>query len=144
MTHKDADHYAAKHSKETKLNSEIAAAIKPKLSNNSITCAAAHKIATDLTVRPLEVGRTIDLLEKKLSKCQLGLFGYKPHKKPVKAASTVSVDLANQIRTSSENQHISCLNCWQIAQEQSYTKMDVAAACDSLKIRICDCQLGAF
>lgn len=144
MTHEDANHYAAKHSKKIKLNPEIVAAIKLKLSNNSMTCAAAHKIAADLAVTPLDVGISIDLLEKKLSKCQLGLFGYKPQKKPVKAATNVSVGLENQIRAAAENQHISCLACWQIAQEQNCKKMDVSAACESLKIRICDCQLGAF
>ena len=51
---------------------------KKKMKNNRISCAGAHKIASVLHAAPAEVGRTIDLLEARIVKCQLGLFGYAP------------------------------------------------------------------
>ncbi|MCJ7776028.1 MAG: hypothetical protein MUP08_06535, partial [Desulfobulbaceae bacterium] len=84
MTHEDAGHYAKKHSAERNVKPEITEAVKQKASDGAISCAAAHKIAVDLGVPPEEIGVGIDLLELRIAKCQLGLYGYRPEKKVVK------------------------------------------------------------
>jgi len=63
MTHEDAGHYASKHPEGTEADSRILAAIKQKLADNHIACAAAHAVAEDLSIPPLQVGLTIDLME---------------------------------------------------------------------------------
>ena len=45
MGHEDAGHYAAKHPKGTQIDPKIESAITSKLSDNRITCAAAHALA---------------------------------------------------------------------------------------------------
>ena len=144
MTHEDAGHYAAKHPKGVEADPKVVEQIKQKLSNNHITCAAAHEIAAGLSVSPAQVGMTIDLLEARITKCQMGLFGYSPQKNIVKPADSVSPDLKNAIETGLIDGRISCERCWEIASQQGLKKIEVASACETLGVKIKPCQLGAF
>jgi len=75
MTHEDAGHYAAKHTVGTEPAAEITEAVRDKIKDGHISCAAMHKIASDLKKTPAEVGVAVDLIEARLNKCQMGLFG---------------------------------------------------------------------
>ncbi|MCJ7809683.1 MAG: hypothetical protein MUP26_05395, partial [Desulfobulbaceae bacterium] len=107
-------------------------------------CAAVHKIAKNLNVTPDEVGKTADLLEVRLSKCQLGLFGYSPQKCIVKAADEVSGNLREKIQASLSDNRLPCSVAWDIARAFALRKMEVSSACEKLGIKISHCQLGAF
>jgi len=144
MTHEDAGHYAAKHPKGVEADPKIAEQIRQKSSNNHISCATAHEIAATLSVSPAQVGMTIDLLEARIAKCQLGLFGYSPQKNIVKPAESVSPDLKDAIETRLTDDRISCERCWEIASQHGLKKIEVAGACETLGIKIKPCQLGAF
>ncbi|HOO89767.1 MAG TPA: hypothetical protein PLA74_02985 [Syntrophales bacterium] len=144
MTHEDAGHYAAKHAAGTTPAPEIAEAIKSKSKEGRITCAAAHKIAGDLQTAPAEVGVAMDLMEMRLNKCQLGLFGYSPERRIVKPASEVSPELEAAIRKSAVDGRIPCLASWEIAKDFGIAKMDISCACEALGIKVSSCQLGAF
>lgn len=144
MTHEDAGHYAAKHPRGTALNTTIAAEIEKRASNGALTCAAAHAIADELAVAPIEVGRGMDLMEIRLTKCQLGLFGYTPQKKIVTPAETVPPDLEAAIAAAAKNDRLACDRAWQMADDQTLTRMAFSAACEALGIKIKPCQLGAF
>ena len=142
--HEDAGHFAAKHPKGTKLNPQIARAVKEKISDGWITCAASHKIARDLKVTPAEVGVTVDLLEGRLSECQMGLFGYRPQKRIVNPAKTVSPEMEEAIKNALVDGRISCASCWKISEKLGVPKMKVSETCEKLEIKISQCQLGAF
>jgi len=144
MTHEDAGHYAAKHAGGTKPAPGVAEAIRKKVRDGRITCAAAHKIATDLKMTPAEVGVTMDLMEICLNKCQMGLFGYTPDRRIVKPASDVSAKLETAIKKATVDGRIACLSCWEIAKDFKIAKIDVASACEALNIKVSSCQLGAF
>jgi len=144
MTHQDAGHYAAKHPKGTQIDPHIESALTSKLSNNRISCAAAHTLAADLSVSPAQIGLSVDLMEARITKCQLGLFGYTPQKKIVHAADSVSPQLRTKIEASLKDNTITCLRCWEIAVELSLKKIDVSAACEALGLKVKPCQLGAF
>ena len=144
MTHEDRGHFAKKHPPERKVMPEIAKAVKQQASNGEITCAAAHRIAVEAKVPPAEVGFTADFLEMPLAKCQMGLFGYRPEKMIVKPAKTVSQSLEEAIRDSLVKGRISCKSAWDIGERFGIGKMEVSSACESLKIKISSCQLGAF
>ena len=100
MSHEDSGHYAAKHAPGTQLNPQIAELIKQRTSQGKITCSDAHRIAHELDVPPAEVGVTIDLLEIKLSRCQLGLFGYGQKKRIVRPAEHVSPEVKDALERS--------------------------------------------
>jgi len=144
MTHEDAGHYAAKHSSGTKLDERIAGAVRDKIKDGRISCAAAHKIARDLDVSPAEVGVTIDLLEARINRCQLGLYGYGPEKRIVKPAESVSEELEGTIRSALVADRLACVSSWEIAGRFGIPKMNVSAACETLQIKIVSCQLGSF
>ena len=144
MAHEDAGHYAGKHSKDTKINLEIAKAIKEKIKDGKISCAAAHTVSEDLSVQVSETGINIDLQEIRLSKCQLGLFGYGGKKKLVKPAEKITSKLETAINNRVKDTCISCFHCWEIAREEKCSKLDVANGCEAMKIKITPCQLGAF
>ncbi len=144
MTHEDAGHYAAKHPPGTQPNPALAAAVLAKVENGLITCSDAHRIARDLGVSPAQVGATIDLLEKRIAKCQLGLFGYSPQRKILQPAETVAPDLAAALNRLAVDGRISCKDCWDTAAAFGMSRLATAAACERIGLKIRPCQLGAF
>jgi hypothetical protein len=97
MTRKQAGEYKAKHSPEHRTSAAIVGAIKAKLKNNELSCAHAEAIARDTRTTLAEVGINLDLLEVRIGKCQLGLFGYTPTGKAVAPAASVSAELTAAI-----------------------------------------------
>jgi hypothetical protein len=144
MTHADADRYAAKHPEGRILNKKIAAAVRKRAANEEINCADASAIAENFRADMLEVGVTIDLLEIRLRRCQLGLFGYSQKKGVIEPAVKVSTKLEKAIRGALAEGRLSCLAAWKIADGMGIARMDVSSACEALKIKIKPCQLGAF
>ena len=144
MTHENAGHYAKKHPADRKVKKEIAQVVKQKASDGEISCSAAHKIATSLGVPAEEVGFVIDYFEIRIVKCQLGLYGYRPEKKVVKPAKGVSKELEEAIKGSLIEERLSCTEAWDIAERFGIARMDVSSACEALKTKIFNCQLGAF
>lgn len=144
MAHEDAGHYAAKHP-GGRIDKEIAEAIAGKEKEGRITCVAAHVIAKKLGCSPSDVGINIDLLEKRIRRCQMGLFGYgKKKKKMVKPAAMVTDKLQRAIRQASEGDRIACKAAWDLAKNMSLTKMEISSACEAMGVRVKKCQLGAF
>ncbi len=144
MAHEDRGHYAKKHPENSKINPVIANAINERANGDKITCAAAFRIVKEQNSTPDEVGFTLDILEKRIIRCQLGLFGYEPEKKAIKAMEKVPNDLEEAIKSEVINGRISCRTAWKIASTSGIKKMDVSSACETLGIKISPCQLGAF
>ena len=144
MGHEDAGHYAAKHPEGTKSNPDIERMLKEKISNDQISCAAAHGIAKKLNVPPADVGVAIDLLEARICKCQLGLFGYQPEKRIVAPAESPSPAIKAAIESDLEDGRIACLKTWQIADRMGEKKMAVSNVCEGMGVKVSTCQLGAF
>jgi hypothetical protein len=144
MTKKNANRYADKHGKDIRINPLLAEIIKKKVSKGKLPCAVAFKIAEETGVSPAEVGINLDLLEIKLSKCQIGIFGYEKDSKIVKAISAVSEDLEKAVRENLKDGKLACREAWNIAERLGIGKIDVSSACDGLGIKISPCQLGAF
>ncbi|TFG93521.1 MAG: hypothetical protein E4H15_01155 [Syntrophobacterales bacterium] len=144
MAHEDAGHYAAKHGAKTRPAPAVEQALRDAIEDSTITCAAAHKIAHTLDVPPAEVGVAVDLMEARLTRCQMGLFGYAPEGRIVQPAGEVLPELAGAIREALVDGRLPCLSSWEIAKRFGLAKMDVACACEALHIKISSCQLGAF
>lgn len=143
MTHEDAGHYAEKH-KGVPLNEDIAAKVREKASGDSLSCGAAHVIANELNVSPAEVGVTMDLLEIRIEKCQLGLFGYGEKKRIVTPAEQVDPALEKAIKGKLVNGRLPCRAAWDLAEGFAMKKLDLANACEKLGLKINACQIGSF
>ena len=147
MTHEDAGKYGLKHPPGTRPNEQIAKAIREKSSGGELACGMGEKISKELKVDMSEVGITADLLEMKIMKCQLGLFGWgkKPkHGKDIHAADSVSVEIKSALEEVAENGVVTCAGLWVIADRLGIDRKAVSAACETLKLKIRVCQLGAF
>jgi len=144
MTKKNENHYAGKHAKGLEVNPDLAEIIKKRTSEGKLPCAVAFNIAEKTNATPAEVGAALDLLEIKISKCQLGIFGYSRDNKFIKPMKEVPPSLENVIRESLTDGKLQCGNAWKTADSSGISRMDVASACDKLGIKIYSCQLGAF
>ncbi len=149
MAREHAGHYAAKHPPGTRVAPTIEQAVRERLTENRITCRAAHEIAASLGVEAKEVGIAIDLIEARISNCQLGLFGHgrvrdnKPPQPPP-AHAPINQELRTAIENALVDGRLRCADSWRIADGFGISRVDVAIACDAMKLKICQCQIGAF
>ena len=109
-----------------------------------ITCEAAFAIAEKLSVAPMTVGTAIDLQEGRIVGCQLGLFGYGKRKKLLDHPQDIDEAVQRTIQAALTKDRLSCEIAWQIADAQSVPRLEIARLCESMGVRICQCQLGAF
>ena len=136
--------FATKHRSDSKPDPVIERQLQDRCQKGELPCAVAFDIAKELDVSPAAVGRAADLMNFRLVKCQLGLFGYTPDKKIVRAAETVDEPLQDALQKSLENNRLPCASAWEIAERLQLRKMAVSNACEKLGIKIKPCQLGAF
>lgn len=144
MTHSNAGRYAAKHTPGRKPDETLAAAVRSKTKEGELPCADAERISLEHGTAMAEVGRTLDLLEVRINRCQLGLFGYAVEGKTVRPDNTVAPELEKDIRRRLSDGRLPCTAAWEIAAERKIPRMKVSSACEALKIKIKPCQLGAF
>ncbi|MGA9351460.1 MAG: hypothetical protein WBW48_21990 [Anaerolineae bacterium] len=127
------------------MKQEIAAQIKGSLTEGKLPCASAFKIVRRLKVSPQQVGEVANELGVKISRCQLGLFGYGSNKgKSLEPVQEVMEELEVRIRDGVVEGGLPCATAWDIAQELTMKRIEVARAAESLGIRITQCQLGCF
>lgn len=135
--------FSKKHGTEVHPDDAVIREITSRAKGDQLACAVAFAIADQLRVGPGTVGKNADLLNIKLFKCQLGLFGY-PSGKNVAPLSEVPSELAEAVRTGLEGGYLPCKTAWAIASRFDLPKRTVSNACETLKIKIKPCQLGAF
>jgi len=122
----------------------LAARLLKDAAGNELPCALAHEIGKEMDVRPREIGRMLDACRVKISKCQLGLFGYVPHKKVVKAKPPQDMRIETAVRDGLVDECLPCTTAWEIALQFDVPKMAVSNACEAMGLKIKPCQLGAF
>ncbi|MBC8463504.1 MAG: hypothetical protein H8D61_00840 [Deltaproteobacteria bacterium] len=122
----------------------LAARLLEGACDNELACARAFEIGKETGASPEEIGRTLDLCGVRISKCQLGLFGYVPHKKTVKPKSSQDVRIEAAIGSGLTDERFPCRTAWDIASQFNVPKMSVSNACEAMGIKIKPCQLGAF
>ena len=144
MKLEDGQTFSDKHGADASIDDTIKSKIIELAKEGELPCAVAFKIAKDMKVSPADVGKTLDLLDFRLVKCQLGLFGYLPEKKIVKAKPPENQELEDAIRAALVDERLSCRSSWDIAQQFNVPKMAVSAACEALELKMKPCQLGAF
>lgn len=144
MTHEDRGHYAKKHP-TAKQDPELADRIKSVATEGNLDCASAHRIVKSTGCKPLDIGIQADLLELRISRCQMGLFGHGPDKKKnLNPDINVSKELESDILNSQRQGRLTCSQCWEMAKAHKIAKIEMGSVCEKLEIKIKPCQLGAF
>jgi len=95
-------------------------------------------------VPPADVGVVIDLLELRINQCQLGLFGDSHTDKPVEPAGDVTAEQEEAIIRLTRDGRMTCLEIWRLAKTFGVQRIEACAACETLKVKVTDWQLGAF
>lgn len=144
MSAKQRKPYSQKHHPNSRPDPKIKDALISRGVDSEIPCALAFEIAKGLGVAPEEIGRTADMLDIPLAKCQLGLFGYKPEKKIIKAEDTTDQELKDAVVGSTENNRLSCAVAWQLADRFKISKSMIGNVCQANGVQIKECRLGAF
>ncbi|MDX9785505.1 MAG: hypothetical protein RBT11_01925 [Desulfobacterales bacterium] len=143
MKQENDKNFADKHTGKTP-NARIEAEITTKIINGELPCVLAFDIATRLNIKPAEVGVTCDLMNLKISKCQLGLFGYHLEHKVASGKKEPVALLKDALMAAQFNHRITCETAWNIAAELKVGKIAVGNGCEALGIKIKACQLGVF
>ncbi|MBF0117958.1 MAG: alpha/beta hydrolase [Desulfobacterales bacterium] len=112
--------------------------------NNELSCAEVFRLSEELGVSAIDIGKQLDFMKIKITNCSLGLFGYKPEKKIVKKGDYIDPEIKEAIASKIINSKISCQSAWEIAMRFKIPKLSVGNACETLGLRISNCQIGAF
>lgn len=125
---------------------ELEKAIHEALLEDKLPCARAFAVSEERGVSPRLVGREATRLRIRISRCQLGLFGYDDlgEKRIVKPAKEVPAELKAEIASRLVAGKLPCKAAWEIAARFKLSKLAVSSAVEALKIRFSDCQLGCF
>ncbi len=126
----------------------LAGAIRAALVDGQLPCEDAFRIAHELKASPAHVGETADELGIRISRCQLGLFGYGPkaegRHRIVEPLPEVPPRLAGEMRRRLVEGRLPCAVAWGLAKRLGLARLEVSGAAEALKIRISACQLGCF
>lgn len=118
--------------------------LKNAANDNKISCARLFAISQKECIFPDLLGLAMNEAKIKICECQMGLFGCESGNKTVKPAEHVPENIEDLIFSYLVDGKLECQAAWDIAQDLKIKKIDVASACEKLKIKINKCQLGAF
>lgn len=120
--------------------------IRNSLIDGTLPCERAHRIATDLDLSPLAVGAAVDRLGLRISRCQLGLFGYAEFgaKRASVDVETIPDRVATALADANRPEGVPCKAAWDVAAEQGLPRLLIGSVADRLEVRIAPCQLGCF
>lgn len=144
MASEETKKFLQKHDANARVDDLLKEEILRRATDGHLPCAVAFEIAKILDREPAEVGRGADLLNLRLNKCQLGLFGYQPNKKIVKPVKDANQELKDAIAGAMTQGKLTCRAAWEVASRLGAPKMTVSGVCEAEGIKISGCQLGAF
>jgi len=126
--------------------SDFTSDVRDALIDGRLPCAHAFRIAQANRVGVSQVREAADGLEVRISRCQLGLFGYEDlgERRPVRKLPEVPESLAAQIQEGLVDGRLPCAAAWKLADDEGLPRLLLGCACETLDVRIAPCQLGCF
>jgi len=126
-----------------------AEAIRARLKDGMLDCAAAFVLAEEKGITPLAAGKAADSLGIHLSHCQLGLFGFPGHAKAWERPGWKETGIPNGLEAAVRSAvdpdgSLSCASAWTVADRFRIGRVQVGFLANRLNIKIKRCQLGAF
>jgi len=125
---------------------DIETALLDSLRDGRLPCAFAFRLAEENNWTPAQIATEANRLGIRISRCQLGLFGYDAfgQKGLVQTLETVPGDVTVSLHDAEKDGQIACAALWRIAQEHGLPRIAIASAAETLDLRISPCQLGCF
>ena len=130
------------------MDEKLHQAMLDRLQDGQLPCNQAHAIAQILDMEPLSVGLAANEANIRISRCQLGLFGYGPKAegkhKIVHPMDKVPERLAARLRAKADEHGITCASIWKVADGLGYQRIEASSAVEAMGLRVSRCQLGCF
>jgi len=125
---------------------KLAANIRSRLSEDGrLPCAEAFAAAQAMNLPPGLVGRTADALGIRLSRCQLGLFGYPGKAKGwMSSPAEVTAPPGFADALSGLSASPTCPALWRLADAFGVSRLQAGQLADELGLKVVGCPLGAF
>ncbi len=137
-----------KTSSSVPVDEALAQVIRSRLdAEGRLPCAAAFVVAAERDVVPLLVGQAADGLGVRLTRCQLGLFGYPGHAKGwdvIPPETPIPEEWREAILAVAVEGGISCRELWALAARLGISRLLIGYIADQLGLKVRECQLGAF
>jgi len=126
--------------------STIESAVLAALRDGRLPCSFAFRIASENGWAPSQVGAEVNRLDVRISRCQLGLFGYDSfHQKGfIQSLANIPGDVTVSLKAAEIDGTVSCAALWRIAEEHGLPRIAIACAVETIGLRITPCQLGCF
>ena len=116
--------------------------------DDQLPCALAHKLAGELGVMPETLGAAAKEAGIRITRCQMGLFGYGPKGTPsyrvVRAADHFPEDLAVEAKAALVEGRLSCRAAWALARRHGLAYRRMGDILEALGLKVKPCQLGHF
>lgn len=124
----------------------IEAAVLSILRDGRLPCSFAFRLAETHDWTSAQLGAEANRLDVRISRCQLGLFGYDSfrQKRLVQHLAEVPGDVTVSLRAAAVDSQIACAALWRIAEEHGLPRIAIACAAETLELRVTPCQLGCF
>jgi len=124
----------------------IESAVLATLRDGRLPCAFAFRLAGEHEWTPAQVGAEANRMDVRISRCQLGLFGYDSFRQKglLQSFDEVPGDITVSLRAAANESQIACAALWRIADEHGVPRMAIACAAETLELRVTPCQLGCF
>ncbi|MBU1050709.1 hypothetical protein KKG90_11875 [Candidatus Bipolaricaulota bacterium] len=116
------------------------------LRDGRLPCAFAFRLAREHNWSAAQVGAEADRLGVRISRCQLGLFGYDCFRQKglVQQLADIPGDVAISLRAAAVDETIACAALWRIAEEHGLPRIAIACAAETMGLLVSPCQLGCF
>lgn len=130
--------------KKIKIKKDVPEKLSGYIKDNRISCFKCHLAAQELDVSPADIGRQLDQAGCKIIHCQLGLFGHKTENTILNKKITIPEGLKEKLMSMQTEGRLSCVQCWNIADEFKIKRLHIASMCEKMNLKIKPCQLGTF
>ncbi len=143
----DGVEYAHLNGRET-MDDRLHHVMSVRTKDGRLPCSHAFVIARDLGINPLKVGLAANEAGVRISRCQLGLFGYGPKAegkhKIVHAMEEVPERLAARLRAEAKGEKLTCRAVWRVADGLGFQRLEASSAVEAMGLKVSRCQLGCF
>ncbi len=123
--------------------------VRAAAQEDQLPCAVAHRLAGEWGVTPAELGAAANAAGVRITRCQMGFFGYAPQKgmpgyRVVRPAGHVPEELAAEVRAALVNGRLPCRTAWELAHRHSLSYRQMGDVVEALGVKVKPCQLGCF
>lgn len=122
--------------------------VRAAANDDQMSCALAQNLAVKWGVMPEALGAAAKEVGIRITRCQMGLFGYGPKGTPsyrmVQAADHVPEGLTVEVQAALVDGRLLCRAAWALARRHGLTYQQMGDVLEALGLKVKPCQLGQF